>query len=271
MLGNSPVANAIGKVLTLFNIQAWHDNSCAILVMADGDNYDLGEFIKLGFKDDVKLIYLMNSDRNSSDLHSLCFLPYFIDTYHIPIEQFSFSQFVGAVGHILGWEDTLVYAPQKRVKPLFARNDLSEMRTVFHLYPCLKKRLDAKVQLYCHKFKNYTPSNKKSAECAESFIKKPTSKSYASFRRLFNDEKLGWRGGLRELNLLLATISSQGGTSSDWPYIVELKDHFKTLDNMKIPNMLPQENQQINEIVLLAKNCKQTWLEMDAIAKKGDF
>lgn len=94
LLGKEAVTKAVGKVLELFNIKCEEsgDANCDILVMADGDSFDLKKFN--GFTGLEKVIYLESLNKKENYIrHPLTFLTELCVTYRIPLESFSIVEF----------------------------------------------------------------------------------------------------------------------------------------------------------------------------------
>jgi len=111
LLGSNPVSESIGKVMDLLGVEVSDNGACDILVMVDGDKYEVNKLpaLKNKFNGTEKVIYLESSNKNL-DKHNLLFLTEICETYRIPLEHFSIVE----LGKII--DDIPTSSPSKAEK-----------------------------------------------------------------------------------------------------------------------------------------------------------
>lgn len=88
LLGNKPVTEALGKVLRLFDIALDPINNYDIFIMVDGETAQADVISAIKPIGNEKVIYLESNNKNT-EKHSLFYLTFLLQTYRIPLEQFS--------------------------------------------------------------------------------------------------------------------------------------------------------------------------------------
>jgi len=110
LLGSKAIIIAIGKVLELFDVHVTDKkgkNELNLLVLVDGDKYNLNNPTLERINDSSKLIYIESNNKEVYPIHPLFFLTEVFVTYRMPLEDFSIVELAKIIEDIKTGNDEL--------------------------------------------------------------------------------------------------------------------------------------------------------------------